>query len=63
MVETRQAHERLIDSDYSGNTVLLHAAGAGKSTTFDAFVQAIEDSLSPEEVSEEACFPRGLVLC
>lgn len=58
----RQDHERLIDSDYRGNTVLLHAAGAGKSATFDAFVQAIEDSFPQGEVGEEILLLCRLVL-
>lgn len=57
--ETRQARERLIDSDYSGSTVLLHAAGAGTGATFDALVQAIEASLSQDEVSKERAFHVG----
>lgn len=48
-----QHHHRLLDIDYRGNTVLVHAAGVGRSATFDAFLEAIQSFFSEEEVSEE----------
>lgn len=57
---TRQDYTRLLDSDYRGTTVLMHAAGAGKSATFDSFLEAIQDAFSEEEVGwESGVFPTG----
>lgn len=51
--ETHQDYDRLVDSDYCQNTVLLHAAGASNSATFDAFFKAVQGVFSDDKVREE----------
>ena len=52
-----QDYDRLLDSDYRGNTVLMHSAGAGRSATFDAILEAIHGAFSEEEVSGQSMHP------
>lgn len=46
----------MLDSDYRGKTVLLHAAGAGRKATFDAVLGAISNAFSDEEVRQEHAY-------
>lgn len=57
----RQDHDRLLDSDYRGKTVLMHAAGAGRSALFDVVLGAIGTSFSDNEVRHRGVY-RTLLL-
>ena len=48
-----QSRDRLLDSDYMGKTVLMHAAGVGSSASFDAVLKAIGAHFSADEVRDE----------
>ena len=52
----RQDQDRLLDSDYRGKTVLMHAAGAGRSALFDAVFGAIRTTLSDSEVRQRGVY-------
>lgn len=48
---------RLLDADYSGKTVLMHATGAQRSAVFARFFKTIQDTLSYDQVSERWAAP------